>query len=261
MTKSNLLIFLIFILTGCGFSSGLYKDIIKAQDLITEQKYAQAAKVYETILLKKPSKNINIKVNFQLGEIYSIYLNNYKKSLKHFEAIADNSNEPAWQIKSLEKIGNIYFENIKNYKKSIEAYSKLIKVSPALERQNLYKLKYAISHLKLNHLTKSIKLFKELLDVNEADVVTESYFNIGIAYFYQKKWKQAIKSWYDYLRVEKRKDKIVHAKFLIANAYESNEELKKAYNIYYSILGEYPNTQVIKNRLNSLYERRVSRKR
>ncbi len=261
MKKNNLLLLLSFILTGCGFSSGLYKDIIQAQDLITEQKYKEAALVYETILLKKPSKNINIKINFQLGEIYSIYLNDYNKSLKYFISIAENSNEPAWQIKSLEKMGSIYFDNLKDYKQSIKVYEKLINVSPALQNQNYYKLRYAISYLKLNKLNESIKKFKDLLKTNESEIVLESYFNIGIAYFYQKKWNNAVKNWYEFLRYEKRKDKIVQVKFLIANAYESNEELKKAYNIYYSILGEYPNTSVIKNRLNSLYERRVSRKR
>ena len=61
--------------------------------------------------------------------------------------------------------------------------------------------------------------------------------------------------------LENRNDRIVKTKFLIANAYESAEKLKEAYNIYYSILGEYPNSEVIENRLKSLYERRVSRKR
>ena len=60
---------------------------------------------------------------------------------------------------------------------------------------------------------------------------------------------------------EKRRDNIVQTKFLMANAYETMEKLKAAYNIYYSILGEYPNTEVIKNRLKSIYERRVARKR
>ena len=47
----------------------------------------------------------------------------------------------------------------------------------------------------------------------------------------------------------------------MANAYETMEELKKAYNLYYSILGEYPNTEVIQNRLKAIYDRRVARKR
>ena len=67
--------------------------------------------------------------------------------------------------------------------------------------------------------------------------------------------------WDKYISLEKRRDNIVQTKFLMGNAYETMEELKKAYNIYYSILGEYPNNDVIKNRLNSLYKRRIARKR
>jgi len=47
----------------------------------------------------------------------------------------------------------------------------------------------------------------------------------------------------------------------MANAYEMLEKLKEAYNLYYSILGEYPNTKVIQNRLNSIYARKIARKR
>ena len=47
----------------------------------------------------------------------------------------------------------------------------------------------------------------------------------------------------------------------MANSYESLENLKSAYNIYYSILGEYPNTEVIQNRLKGIYNRRIARKR
>ena len=61
--------------------------------------------------------------------------------------------------------------------------------------------------------------------------------------------------------MEKREDLIVEAKFLIANAFESSEDLKRAWDIYYSIKGSYPNTKVIFERLNSIRDRRVARKR
>lgn len=257
--KLNLLIFLL--MTGCGFSSGLYQDIINAQNLITEQKFEKAAEVYEAILLKKPSKTIKIKIKFQLGDIYSIYLSDYKKSLKHFESIAYDSNEPSWQVQSLEKIGNIYFESLKDYTKSQEAYLKLVNFSPVLTNQNFYRLRYAQSIYHQNKFQKVIPIFKKLTDLNDEDVVAESFNHLGLSYFYLGKHDEAIKNWLEYLKRIKRTDKIVKTKFLIANAYESSEKLKEAYNIYYSILGEYPNTEVIKNRLNSLYERRVNRKR
>ena len=48
---------------------------------------------------------------------------------------------------------------------------------------------------------------------------------------------------------------------MMANAYESNEDLRRAYNIYSDIKEDYPNPEIIESRLKSLYERRVVRKR
>lgn len=248
-------------MTGCGFSSGLYKDIIKAQDLITEQKFRKAVDVYESILLKKPSKNIQIKIKFQLGEIYSIYLSDYTKSLKNYNSIVFDSNEPVWQVKSLEKMGNIYYENLHNYTKAKLTYYKLIKFIPVLEKQSFYKFRYALSIFQLKNYSEAIKSFNEIIDGEKNKSSLQAYYYLGLSHFYKQDWEKANKAWFEYLKRETRKDRIVKTKFLIANAYESSEKLKEAYNIYYSILGEYPNPKVIKNRLNSLYKRRIARKR
>ena len=84
---------------------------------------------------------------------------------------------------------------------------------------------------------------------------------MGMIHFEKKEWRQAISFWNQYITREKRKDFVIEAKFLMANAYETLEALKKAYNLYYSILGEYPNTEVIQSRLNAIYQRRIARKR
>ncbi|MFT6633661.1 MAG: tetratricopeptide (TPR) repeat protein [Bacteriovoracaceae bacterium] len=248
-------------MTGCGFSSGLYKDIIKAQDLITERKFKKAVNVYESILLKKPSKNIQIKIKFQLGEIYSIYLNDYSNSLRNYNSIVFDSNEPVWQVKSLEKMGNIYYENLNDFKKAKMSYYKLINFIPVLEGQSFYKFRYALSVFQLKNYTEAIGAFNEIIAGEKTVSSVQSYYYLGLAYFYKQDWINANKNWFEYLKRETRKDRIVKTKFLIANAYESSEKLKEAYNIYYSILGEYPNPKVIKNRLNSLYKRRIARKR
>lgn len=249
------------LLTGCGFSSGLYQDILLAQKYLDERKFQKAVDIYKTILLKKPSLNIKIKVNDQLGEIYSLYLNNYELGIEHFYRIVNYSNEPSWQVRSLEKIGNIYFENIRDYKKASELYLKLIKFVPILENQSFYKFRYALSFLKDNKFEKSISELENLIAEPESSSTLQSYYYLGLAYYYKRDWINANRSWFEYLKRETRKDRIVSTKFLIANAYESSEKLKEAYNIYYSILGEYPNPEVIQERLNSLYKRRVARKR
>lgn len=263
VAKNKILLFIIcsFILQSCGFSSGLYNDILEAQDLITKQRFKKAAKIYEGVLLKKPSKTIKIKINFQLGEIYSIYLSNFEKSIYHFEQIVTESNEPKWQVNSLEKLGNIYLNETHDYSKAAESYLKLKNFRPILDKNAFYDFRYGLSLLKGGDFVKSNEIFRGLISEGKSDYAIQSYHYQGLAYFYSKDYKKALDSWYEYLKREKRSDRVVQTKFLIANAYESSEKLKEAYNIYYSILGEYPNAEVIQNRLESLYARRVARKR
>jgi tetratricopeptide (TPR) repeat protein len=260
MNKIQFLI-LLLILTGCGFSSGQYQDILKAQELLEEQEYEKATIIYKNILQRKPSKTIQIKISFQLGEIYSIYLGEYEDSIHYFQEIIKESNEPLWQVKALEKIGHINFENIRDYKSSKIAYNKLIKFVPKLEKSNFYTYRKALSHFYLKEYKLAIKLFKELAKDEKNKLGIESYYYIGLTNFYIQNWDLAIQNFKKYLSLETHKTKIIKTKFMIANSYESSEKLKEAYNIYYSLLGEYPNPAVIKNRLNSLYKRRVSRKR
>lgn len=257
---NNFAVFLLFILSGCGFSSGQYKDILNAQDLIAAQKYQEAADLYEVILSKKPSKSILIKINFQLGEIRSIYLGQYQKALNNFENIIKITEDPLWQVKATEKIGLINFENLKNYHAALSSYKKLIDFKPVLQKNDFYKFRYAVSLFYLEKFDSSSDLFKKL-SLGNSDYSIRSFYYLGLMNFYLKKWDLSIKFWFEYLKREKRKDKIIQTKFMIANAYESSEQLKEAYNVYYSILGEHPNTELIKQRLESLYKRRVARKR
>tara|TARA_B100001971_G_scaffold213155_1_gene245614 strand:- start:207935 stop:208723 length:789 start_codon:yes stop_codon:yes gene_type:complete len=261
--KNNLffkLIIIIFIV-GCDFSSGLHKDILKAQDFISERNFQKAAVTYEGILKRKASKNIRIKIHYQLAEIYSVYLNNYEAALKNLNNIIIESNEPLWQVKALEKIGDISFENLKDYDSSLKTYRKLSRFIPKLEKQDYYIFRYSQSLFHLGRYVESDKLMKDLTISSSGEPKIRSFYYLGLSHFYRKDWDASISYWFEYLKRETRKDHIINVKFLIANAYESSENLKEAYNIYYSIIGEYPNPEVIKNRLNSLYQRRVARKR
>jgi tetratricopeptide (TPR) repeat protein len=260
-SRHLLLLLISFTATSCGFSTGLYDDILKAQELITENKFKPAVRIYEGILKKKPSKTIRIKINYQLGEIYSIYLSDYKKSIEHFNIIVNNSNEPKWQVKSLEKLGAIYFEKTKDFSSASKSYLQLKNFYPVLNKYNFYVYRYGLSLFHGKKYTKSAKVFNKLITKKNSIYSIQAYYYTGLANFYKKEYKLALENWFEYLKREKRKDRIVQTKFLIANAYETTEKLKEAYNIYYSILGEYPNTEVIKTRLESLYQRRVARKR
>ncbi|MFL5784440.1 MAG: tetratricopeptide repeat protein [Bacteriovoracaceae bacterium] len=256
---SKLLIFL-FIL-GCDFTSGLNQDILSAQKYVDNQQFDKAVELYERILVKNPSKVIKTKINYQLAEIYYLYLDQQVKALKYYQFIVENVDDPLWQVKALEKIADINFSFARNFPESIHAYQMLMQVKPRLSNYDYYFLRVGESYFEMARYDKAREIFNQLINNPASPYYVEAYNEMALIEFYNKNWDKAVDYWMEYLKREKRKDQIVKVKFLIANAYESNEKLKEAYNIYYSLLSTYPNPDVLRARLKSLYARRVARKR
>lgn len=256
---SKLLIFL-FVL-GCDFTSGLNQDILSAQKYVDNQQFDKAVELYERILVKNPSKVIKTKINYQLAEIYYLYLDQQVKALKYYQFIVDNVDDPLWQVKALEKIADINFSFARNFNESIRAYQILMQVKPRLSNYDYYFLRVGESYFELGRYDKAREIFNQIINQPTNPYYVEAYNQMALIEFYNKNWDKAVDYWLEYLKREKRKDQIVKVKFLIANAYESNEKLKEAYNIYYSLLSTYPNPDVLRARLKSLYARRVARKR
>jgi tetratricopeptide (TPR) repeat protein len=251
----------LFFLNSCDFTSGLNREILTAQDYVERQDYQKAAEAYERLLRKNPTKNIQTKIHYQLAEIYYLYLTEQTRALSHYKYIVDNDDDPRNQVRSLEKIADINFSFSKKYKDAIKAYTTLLKFKPRLQNADFYDFRVAQSLFEGGQLVRADALFSKLaFNTNHAHHI-ESFYYQGLIRFYQQRWDLAVERWLEYIKREKRKDLIVKTKFLIANAYESGEKLKEAYNIYYSLLSDYPNPQIIKDRLKALYARRVSRKR
>lgn len=261
MSLKIIKIFFLFLLISCDFSPWVHREIIEAQDLIRVQDYKTAILRYEKILKGNLSKDIKLKIYFQIGEICSIHLGDYEKSVLYFSKILKLTEDPAWLIQTEEKLAEINFSFLKNYSSAFDHYKILTKFRPKLSNYDFFELRLAQSLLNLNRHREANTIFKNISQNIEHSYRIRSLYFLGLLEFQKKNWKNAINYWKQYIKVEKRKDNIVQAKFLMANAYETNEDLKNAYDLYYSLLGEYPNTTVVKNRLQSIYERRIARKR
>lgn len=252
---------MMFLSFSCDFTTSIHKDIIKAQEHLAHQEYQLAVLKYEDILKHNPNAKLKVKLVYQLGEIYFLYLNDGPKALYYFTQVKDLTQDKSWLSRVSEKKAEIYFTMIKDYGQAATEYTDLIKENPNTEKVQYYQFQLAISYRKNNDYEKSVDIFNKILADETHKYHVQSFYELGMAYFYQKKWKEAIFNWMEYLKREKRRENIIQTKFMIANAYETNEQLKEAYDIYYSIVGEYPNSNVIKGRLKALYSRRMARKR
>ena len=249
------------ILVSCDFTPPINRKIIDAQNYITEQEYERSATLYEDILKSNPSPDLRLKICYQLGELYSIYLGNYKKAAYYYNEVKALTEDPLWLIKTEEKLADVNFNYLKNYRDAIKNYTRLSEFTPKLKNFDFFQLQIALAHYYLNEKDKALQQLTIIQSNPNHEYFVRSFYYIGLIYFEQKDFSKALYVWSEYLKRETKKEAIVQAKFMVANAYESTENLKMAYDIYYSIANDYPNPDVIQNRLNSLYQRRVSRRR
>ncbi len=248
-------------LLSCDFTPPINRKIIDAQNYITEQKYNKAAFLYEDILKSNPGPELRLKICYQLGELYSIYLGQYKKAVYYYNDVKDLTEDPLWLIKTEEKLADINFNYRKNYKDAIKNYTRLSEFTPKLKKYDYFQLQIALAYYFLNDGENAIRQLTKIQSDPNGEYFVRSFYYLGLIYFEKKDFNKALFVWSEYLKRETKKENIVQAKFLVANIYESTENLKMAYDIYYSIANDYPNRDVIQNRMTALYERRVSRRR
>ena len=259
--KSLLFLLVFFFLTSCDFSNRVHRQVLEAQALIQEQKYDEAIKEYFKILNRDPPRETKVKVYYQLGDLYSIYLSQNKESIKYYEKVKEISEDPYWLIKTEERLGEVSFVYTKDFKKSFESYQKLTLFKPDLEKKDFYQFRAAVSLFQLEDFKQAKFIFNEISNSPKHQYKEESLFYLGQIYFREQKWEEAIRPFNQFTKISENLEKVVQAKFLIANCYETLENLEKAYMIYYSLIGIYPNSEVIRNRLESIYKRRIARKR
>lgn len=262
-TKSYgaLLVSALFFFTACDFTPPVNRKIIDAQSYIADQKYDKAVFLYEKILDSNLEPELRMKICFQLGELNSIYVGNYKKAVKYYSEVKTLTEEPLWLIKIEEKLAEINFTYLKNYTEALKNYQSLTEFRPVLKRNDYFQFQIALSYYNLKNYDKALEALNEIQKNPNHEYFIRSFYYIGLVFFEKKDYNMALFQWTEYTKRETKKENIVMAKFWIANVFEMTENLKDAYDLYYSILNDYPNQDVIQNRLNAVYNRRVARKR
>jgi tetratricopeptide (TPR) repeat protein len=254
-------LFFLVLFIACDFTPKVHKKILAAQEKIREQEIDAAIQIYLETLDYHLSEETKIKIYYQLGELYSLYKGEIEKAVVFYKKVIETTQEASWLVKTEEKIGDLNFIHIQNYKESLKSYERLINFRPKLKDIEFYEYRFALSLARLELFDKAKEELEKISQAEEHRFKKQALFDLGTIFFERKDWDKAIEYLQLYTRIETSRDKIAQAKFIIANCLETKEELKKAYNVYYSIINDFPDPQIIEKKLKSIFDRRVARKR
>ena len=249
------------ILFSCDFTTGVSRKILQAQDYVDNHQYKEAIEEYQILLELNPPKKIQHKIYYQMAEIYSIYLLDGEKALKYYERIEDSLADSQLKKIALVKSAQLSFE-LKKYNKAIKYYEKFVDSDNFTEEEkNFFGMQMGISYYEKNDLKNAKRVLSKISEEKENNYRSQAYFYLGQVHSFEYDYGKAIESWQKSLEFERESAQKIETKFYIANAYERLNMLEKAYRYYYSIIDFYPNPEIIKKRLEHIYQRKVSRRR
>ncbi|RPJ74521.1 MAG: hypothetical protein EHM20_10475, partial [Alphaproteobacteria bacterium] len=180
---------------SCDFTPPINRKIIDAQNYITEQKYNKAAYLYEDILKSNPGTELRLKICYQLGELYSIYLGEYNKAAYYYTEVKELTEDPLWLIKTEEKLADINFNYRKNFKEAIKNYTKLSEFTPKLKKYDFFQLQIALSHYFLKDTENAIKELTNIQSDPNHDYFIRSFYYLGLIYYEKKDYNKALFIW------------------------------------------------------------------
>jgi tetratricopeptide (TPR) repeat protein len=237
------------------------KRIAKAQEDVKEQRYEEAAQSYELILRKNLSRDLRVRVLYQLARLYSLNLKKNVAAVECYQWIIDNAHDPTWEITAGEELADLQFSTMKNFKGAVISYGKLASYLPAPQRKDFYEMRIGLAYLEAGECKYAHEVFEKISRSHDNKFKSRSLLEKGRANFCLKEWVKSIADLNQFLQSAPRKEDAVQAKFLVANAYETTENLEEAYRQYHSILDDYPNPEIIRERLGAIQRRKADRNR
>jgi len=255
-----IVLFLFFGLVTGQFSPKSYQKIIEAQELILQQKYDKALITYEKILQKKIPSEIKTRILIQQSELLSIFLNRPKEAVESIlQAKQEAPEDLPLQLSLDSKLAELYFGVLKDYQKSYVIYKKMSQIIPKIENYDFYRYRSLLSlFFQSKYSLAKEETEKVLKESPDFSFYKECILLLGKIFFYQEDYEQSLKYFAQFLSFEGiAQRQLAETKFLMANAYESLGKLKNAYKFYESTLKHYPNIEVVKQRLNSVFQRKT----
>lgn len=236
--------------------------ILQAQELIIKGEQEKAASLLNELLLADLPQPVKEKIFFQLVDLQLLHLRKPELALK----ILDNTQlyelqGPDIDIKINHYRAQIYDVHLQNCQQAIPYYQQLINYLPQLAEIDYYQFSLAKCYKNLERWSEAITLFKKMSQDPHQPFQKKASLQLVLSYYLTRQQSLALEEVKRYQELETDLEQLIYANYLKANILEDLEQLEEAYKIYASLLYQYPNQELVKQRMNRIYERRLSRGR
>jgi len=230
------------------------QEYARAEELVEEGRYEEAADLYRTIFERHPNFHLAGQSIFQAGEVLNLHLKRYQEALLAYLLVEKNYPKTVLAGKAQMQVAEIYKYRVRDYGRAIIAYQKILDAGAV----NGDRLQYEIAdaYFRLENFEQARIEFESLRkNYPDSPLLAEVHYRIAVALSLDGELLEAENTFR--LVREKFADSpyALEAAFGLASVLEEREELREALKVLEELVGSYPNTEALAKKTEQVGER------
>ncbi|WP_161807376.1 tetratricopeptide repeat protein [Geoalkalibacter ferrihydriticus] len=226
----------------------------RAQGLLIEKNYAEAAHLLQTLTRQHPDFNRADEALFRLGEVQHLYLKKDQDALLTFLLVEKNYPDSPFNLRAQRLAADIYMDRLEDYGRAVIAYQKLLDQGVAEGDQLQYRIGEA--YFRLNNFEQARIEWESLLKLfPDSSLVPEAGYRIAVSWSLEGEYEQAAEEFERVYATWPEHPYGLEARFGLASLLEEQEQLVAALEILQELRGHYPRPEVLEQRIIQVEER------
>ena len=230
------------------------KKFARAEALLSEEKYADAAKAFHSLAKAHPDHARADEALFFVGELQHLYLKNDKEALLAYLLLDKNYPDSSLAMRAQRRAADIYMDRLEDLPRAVVIYQRLIDQGVAEGDQLQYRI--AEAYFKLNNFEQARIEWENLLKLfPESSLAPEATYRIAVSLALQQDFPEAQRSFEKVFNTWPEHPYALEARFGLAAVLEEQEYLKAALEVLEQLRGTYGKPEVLELRIEQVRER------
>lgn len=255
-------------LSSCTSQSSNSARYLTAEKLWTEKKYEASVVEFDRIVKESPGSALGVQALWRASMTRALFLNDFPEALRGLQSFIDQSAQSNLVLDAQKEIGEILFSKTQQYPQAIDHYEKLIQSKKFPKEEGFFLYRISRANAALGKIKRAISTEESILEkYPEGDLalktkldLAQNWFTIGdVEKQAYAKSLELYKEVSDETRTRDRK-KYLDAQFGMAIVMEEMDRLDEAVNIFKSIESEYEVPNIVKIRIQKIYDRSKRKK-
>jgi TolA-binding protein len=263
-SNKRLLIPLVLLLVAAIVAGGFWyrsnqasftdRQFIKAEALLADEKFAEAAKAFHALARSHPDHERADEALFLVGELQHLYLKNDREALLAYLLLDKNYPDSPLAQRAQRRAGDIYMDRMEDLARAVVIYQKLIDQGVAEADQLQYRI--AEAYFRLNNFEQARIEWEHLLKLHpESSLAPEAGYRIAVSQALQQDFSEAQLSFEKVFTTWPDHPYALEARFGLATLLEEQEYLKDALDILTQLRDSYPKPEVLELRIEQVRDR------